>query len=251
MNDVVIDECPKFLSANPTDESHSIYLPKDDLRISLELRGVTQYFPTRTPTQEEYDNCPDYLIHDLTSFTPDWNPHSLSFAQQEENMTDQFGLLREPRTRRYTRDIATIRVENHVNENSLNRARQHGSYNSQCSSVLSDISNTLNDDEFAKALRESVNVPYSSNLEDRKMSSAATGNRKSVITPEILAHTWDIGVETAKRTLRVTTQKGIKAKSNNNLTRRYRTNDRWYRYGRLHTTLYTDTLFSNTTSIIQ
>ena len=94
MNDIQIDECPKFLAQNPTNDSHSIYFPQQDFRIALDLRGVTQFFPTRTPSVAEYKDCPHHLRYEMTYDVPDWNPHSLTFGRQEENMVDQFGNLR-------------------------------------------------------------------------------------------------------------------------------------------------------------
>jgi hypothetical protein len=65
---------------------------------------------------------------------------------------------------------------------------------SQCASVLSDVSNTLNDNSFYASLLEQVRVSYTST------------NGKNVITAECLATTWNTGIEAAKKTLRSTTQ---------------------------------------------
>ena len=166
MNDILIDECPKFLSQNPTDDSHSIYFPRDDFRIPLELSGVTQYFPSRTPSKNEYDNCPLHLQHELTYPLPDWDPHSLEFKSQEENMTDRFGNLRENRTKHYDRNVASVSRLG----NSYHIANWHANHSSQISSMLSHITNTLNDDEFAQALSSQVNVT----LPDHRSAQATT-----------------------------------------------------------------------------
>jgi hypothetical protein len=53
MNDVKVDECPRYLTDNPDDNSHSIRFPNDDnFRIPLYLNGVTSYFNRRKPTQD-------------------------------------------------------------------------------------------------------------------------------------------------------------------------------------------------------
>lgn len=71
MHDIQVNECPKFLDANPTDDSHSIIIPDDGegepYKIPLSLHGVTSYFPTRRPTQEEFETCRRF---DLTYETP-------------------------------------------------------------------------------------------------------------------------------------------------------------------------------------
>jgi hypothetical protein len=175
MNDLELNECPKFLSPNPSDDTHSINFHREHFRISLSLHGTIQYFPTRKPSPDEYDQCPDTHRHEMTYEMPDWNPHSLSFNRQEENMTDNFGRLNKPHTRSYNRNIAssmaasTRNLENINHENAYTRTRQHSEYNSQSSSAaLSNITNTLNDDEFATALAKDINVTYSS------ISSTAT-----------------------------------------------------------------------------
>ena len=56
LNEIRVDECPKFLTKNATDKSHAIVIndgTKEEYLIPLSLRGVTLYFPTRKPTREE------------------------------------------------------------------------------------------------------------------------------------------------------------------------------------------------------
>ena len=46
LHDVKVDECPKFLSDNPTDKTHAIVLNEgedDEYLIPLSLNGVTSY----------------------------------------------------------------------------------------------------------------------------------------------------------------------------------------------------------------
>jgi hypothetical protein len=40
MNGNVVNDVPKHLAPNPTDTSHSIFVPKHNLRIKLQMRGV-------------------------------------------------------------------------------------------------------------------------------------------------------------------------------------------------------------------
>jgi hypothetical protein len=53
LNDVVINDCPKFLTSRPNNETHSIYFPKAELRIPLSTHGIHSYLPTRKPTNWE------------------------------------------------------------------------------------------------------------------------------------------------------------------------------------------------------
>jgi hypothetical protein len=208
-----------------------------------------QYFPTRKPTPEEYHDCPDTHLHELTyEEHPDWNPHSLSLNRQEENMMETFGRLNEPHTRSYNHNIAAISaplrtLETVNNENSYTRAKQHSEYHSQCSAVLSNVTTTLNDDQFATAMTNDVKVRYSS------IHSTTTGSKQSKLTAPELACKWNIGLEAAEQTLKVTTQRGIRNVTRQNLTKRYPTSDRHFYYRRLNTTLFTDTLIANSPSI--
>ncbi|KAI2504636.1 Reverse transcriptase (RNA-dependent DNA polymerase) [Fragilaria crotonensis] len=63
-----------------------------------------------------------------------------------------------------------------------------------------------------------------------------------------LARNWGIDLQTAKRTVDVTTQRGVRTVLHPTLSRRFRTNDRQLRYRRLPIDCFTDTLISNTTS---
>jgi len=88
MNDVKVFDCPKFLIENPKSHDHTLTLPSgngEDYKIPLSLHGVTSYFPTRKPTQTEYDKVENEgstvdLIYDL----PEWEPHSETFSNQDD-----------------------------------------------------------------------------------------------------------------------------------------------------------------------
>jgi hypothetical protein len=67
---------------------------------------------------------------------------------------------------------------------------------------------------------------------------------KGVIDAATLAKNWGIGIEAAKRTRQVTTQRGIRRMIHPSLTKRYKTNDRQLRYHRLPVTMYTETMYS-------
>ena len=93
VNDVEVNERPKFLTRYPT--SHVIIVPSEGcdvrLTIPLSLKGVTSYFPTRKPTREEYKRASTRF--ELTSEVPEWNPHTNLFSDQEEALVDDSGML--------------------------------------------------------------------------------------------------------------------------------------------------------------
>ena len=87
---IEVDECPKFLSKQPTKRNHSIYFPTEDIRILFELKGIISYISTRCPTKEEIDtNEGEYLL--LAPNLPTWDPHTVLYKDQEYNMTHYNG----------------------------------------------------------------------------------------------------------------------------------------------------------------
>ena len=93
INDVKLDDKPEFLTEDPTDESHAISCEDNTgtiINITLLLKGATSYFPTRKPTKHECEKCPRI---ELTNLTPEWDPHSATFQEQNEALMDNKGKL--------------------------------------------------------------------------------------------------------------------------------------------------------------
>jgi hypothetical protein len=67
---------------------------------------------------------------------------------------------------------------------------------------------------------------------------------KAGIDAATLAKNWGIGIEEAKRTRLVTTQRWVRRMIHPSFTKRYKTNYRQLRYCRLPVTVYTDTMYS-------
>jgi hypothetical protein len=81
---------------------------------------------------------------------------------------------------------------------------------------LGKISSTYNPKEFCNRLISAVNIAtvYRDDIDqwnnERKISSIISNERHSKATPEELARKLNIGIQTAKDTVRVTTQRGIR-----------------------------------------
>ena len=217
LNDVKVDELPKFLSPTPTDKTHALLMSNprqggEDYLIPLSLDGVTSYFPTRKPTIQEYeDGCnPDTesLCFELTSELPEWDPHTSDFKDQESRLTFQSGRLR--KTGDESDNADDDRIISGVSQNRLH-----------------------------EALVGHVNV------------SGVESKRRKRLEPSVLAKRWGVGLETAARTLKVTIQRGIRTVLNPSLSTRFRTNDRQLRYRRLRADVYGDTLIAKTKSLRQ
>jgi transposase InsO family protein len=89
LNDVELNERPKFLTGKPTEKDHALVL--DELVIPLSLHGVTSYFHGRKPTAKEYEQCQRY---ELTYPNPDWQPHDETYAEEEDLRTNIDGTIR-------------------------------------------------------------------------------------------------------------------------------------------------------------
>jgi hypothetical protein len=87
LNDIEINERPKFLTDKPTTKDHAIVAT--DLTIPLDLHGITSYFPARRPTTDKYKTS-DRI--ELTYPHPNWSPHSEQFAEEEAKRNEIDGL---------------------------------------------------------------------------------------------------------------------------------------------------------------
>jgi hypothetical protein len=67
---------------------------------------------------------------------------------------------------------------------------------------------------------------------------------KARVDAATLAKNWGIGIEVAKRTRKVTAQRGVRIMIHPSLKKRCNTNDRQLRYRRLPVTMFTDTMYS-------
>lgn len=112
------------------------------------------------------------------------------------------------------------------------------SVNANYSRDRDDITNILRIVSSADSTFKVYDVP-----EKRTFLS---GERHSVVSTEVLSHRWGIGKQIAEKTLRVTTQRGVRS-AIMPLSRRYR-QDLIYRTPRLDGKWYTDTMMAHTPS---
>jgi hypothetical protein len=110
---------------------------------------------------------------------------------------------------------------------------------SDTSEKLQDLSPVLDDGTL---LAELDNVTTNTDLNVSLVKSETRD--KAGVDAATLANKWGIGIEAAKRTRLVTTQRGIRKMIHPSLTKRYNTNDRQLQYRRLTVTMFTDTTYS-------
>ncbi len=211
---------PRHLSPRPDVATHSIFVPEENFRIPLEMRGVVSLFYTRLPTPEEIESC-RWLM--FTS-EAEWDPHSEDFMQNELAMT-----LRDPPINRVIYTANTCNNPGHIPETD---------------GILSSISNVYSEGLFHEDLNMNSIYTYP---DIRIIMSRTSSQRRSNITKEDLCQLWGINAEIAAQTLRVTTQKGIR-NAVHPIVRRYATKQSRLRYNQLgsrHGRFYSDTFFAN------
>ena len=191
--------------------------PQDPLIIPLQLKGVTSYFPVRKPSIGEFED-PEIPHINITASAPPWEPSQSSYAEQEAAMTDFGGNVVERETMARGRRI--------INSVSV----------TTCADI--DAIDFTDDDNFAEALQSKVKV----------VARVGTSRSRHAVDSELLARRWMISPEAAARTVKSTTQRGIRTVLHPSLSRRFRTNDRGLRYNRLRHTMFTDTLKAGTIS---
>jgi hypothetical protein len=115
---------------------------------------------------------------------------------------------------------------------------------------------STDDGLLAEQLEEMVNVSGGDLRGDgicmigseHELYAVATSSADSLITKEVLAKRWGLGLETAKRTLDVTTQVGV-CKYVHPVARPFKTRQQAIRPPRLSGKFYTDTMSSPTVSL--
>ena len=147
---LTVNDTAKIHVHDPDVTDHSIFFPNVSLRIPLSLWGIFSYFPTSKPTLVDLQENDENIL----LLTPDgpWNPHSDTFARNEENLTDWEGNI-VPKSQRQRILIDEI-DENHAMTDAM-----------AISSVEIKESDII--DESALTLSHTTNPTLVSKLNDR------------------------------------------------------------------------------------
>jgi hypothetical protein len=192
---------------NPTKLSHSISVRGDNvediLLIPLELHGVVSCFPTFKPTQLEFETCDRY---ELTYESPEYDPSDTTFHDQEAGMMDSWGNIK------VSGDCHPKRRQVYSLRQKEEEIKHLSSKYSDTSAKLQDLYAVLDDGTLLAELDDNnLNVNVSlvkSEMRDKGGIDAATFFKN-----------WGIGIEAAKRTRLVTTQRGIRIMVHPSLTK--------------------------------
>jgi hypothetical protein len=176
----------------------------------------------------EFETCDRY---ELTYESPEYDPSATKFHEQEASMMDSW------RNVKVSKDCHPKRRQVCSLRQKEAEVKVPSSKYSDTSAKLQELSSVLDDGTLLAEL-DVTNLNLNISLVKSEMRD------KDGVDAATLAKKWGIGIEAAKRTRMVTTQRGFRRMIHPSLTKRYKTNDRQLRYRRLPVTIYTDTMFS-------
>ena len=216
---MVVDVVPKQYSSGKS--LHGIYHHDEQVTVPFSIHGCMLYVPTRLPSNKEKDTCR------WIQFTSqkDWQPYNDKFKAAEKAMIG------------------------HTTEPDLDH--QHYGYKSQSASVRTmGSSSSISLDNQTVDENPSLHtfdMIYNNNV--RRNAMINSRNQRSNVSTEKLARRWGISMEVAEKTRKVTTQRGIRTLEGT-IGRCFRTRQHQLSSPLLMTKLYSDTMFSDTTSVI-
>ena len=214
-NGLLVQDVPQQFDANSL---HSIVVPKLGITIPLSLRGVISSFESMKPSWEEYENLPHI---ELTADTA-WDPLSSNYANKEEKLMSISGVRTLGEKARHV-DAEIFESDNLARHVHAVRSL----YESRDIVELVDGVNDEDDDRLGDRLVGNIHIApndldgngmpadrddslYPKTDQSQSIMALSTTERKSVLTAPVLAKCWNIGLDAAARTMRVTTQAGIR-----------------------------------------
>ena len=243
---VDVNDCPRQFDKRST---HSIEVKEHGLSIPLELLGIASAFPTHKPSDKEVDE----LTRITLTSAKDWHPSSNEYSQAEARLAQNgpriSGLSTYADHSLYTkyalgRRVMAARTLRHSTDEAMSFADdQSEDLYTRLVAQVHVASDDIHGDGLAGHNDADVYPER-----HRVLSALTSEERSSTVTPEILSRRWGIGLSTAKQTLRVTTQAGIR----NVLApaeRKVRKKSPWLMFPTLRGQYYADEMFSTAKSI--
>jgi hypothetical protein len=224
---------------NPFSQSQFGIDCNDDF-IPVNTTETIVYFESCVPTEWETRNLPIIM---LTG--EDWDPVNIGFGNGRSREQAEMRTIRSLETGVTKRKMAPMKQREMDS-----RIEQWG----QVEQELSKLSSTLHEKTFCKRLIGSVNVAtaYRDDVDkamEKRRASVLTSDRHSKVGPEELSRKWNIGLETAKATLGLTTQHGVRTVVHP-MSRWLRVDPLHLHRPRLKGTWYLDTLIAKVKSLL-
>ena len=221
-----------LVNDDPFTSDDDFGISSDTVFIPFDTTGTIIHFRSRVPNDWEKKHLPVILLTGET-----WNP-SEEVMRYGKNSMEAIEM----------RSICTL-----ASGSKRSTSIHYRSYE-QSTSPLSNISMVYDPQHFCERLISAVNIATTyrddidhSHQRGNQLCSVITNERHSKVTPEEVARKWNIGLQTAKDTLKVTTQAGIRT-ANHPMSRRLRVDHLHLHRQRLRGTWYMDTLMSKVKS---
>ncbi|KAI2492418.1 hypothetical protein MHU86_22127 [Fragilaria crotonensis] len=190
-NDVHVDERHRQYAP---DSIFGLHVPSEPLTIPFDLEGVIAGFTTRLPTQAELD---DVALHVELTSDVEWIPSNFALSLVEEDSKTDDSTISTLRARRLK--VLRSKSDKHRIKSCI---RTLEATQSLFEIETANEVGTLDNDPILR--RVAALTTYEA---DTKVYAIRTGDVTSEVTPENVAKRWLVGIETAKKTLNVTTQK--------------------------------------------
>ena len=228
-NDVHVDERHR---QHALDSIFGILIPSEPLQIPFTLEGVVAGFNTRPPTQDELDNT---ALHVELTSDVEWIPHTFALSLAEEDVLNSDDEEKITKLRaRHLKVLYSKATKLKIKSCTQTLAAGQFPFEIQIANEV----NALNQTDLILR-RVAALTTTDASLEESGVAAIRTGDVTSDVTPENVARRWMVGLETAKNSLRVTTQQGVRSIPNP-ATRRFKTQMAHLRYPRLRGMFYAD-----------
>jgi hypothetical protein len=196
------------VSDDPTDHDRVFGITGDTFKIPVEILGTTIFFSSRAPTKRELENC---RVLDMTLDSP-WNPAEVYIRGVGVQVNDiECSTMREI--------CAMSKIPSCPN----------GKRCDCCDSALS----VHNDASMIPKMVGAVSIATAHR--DPNVSFIGSKDKYSKVNAETVARRFRCGLETAEKTLKATTQRGVRH-ALHPLNRRYRVDHLNLNRTRLHDT---------------
>jgi hypothetical protein len=213
--------CGHTVSDDPTDKTRNFGIAGEDFLIPFNMEGTTVFFNSRVPTRWEMENC---RMIEMTDDNP-WHPADVNIGSLKTVPSNEQSTYRQ---------ISSI--EGIVRTANIDHVERPDSdlsvFDSAC--MIHRMVGAVN---IATSYRDPVSISF-----------VGAKDRHSQVNAETIARKFRCGLETAQKTLKATTQRGVR-QAMHPLHRRYRVDHLNLNRRRLNDIFYMDTLFSKVKSI--
>ncbi len=198
INDVTVNDVPKFLTCFPTDNMHALIMQNQDndltnLPFPLHLQGVTSYLLVGEPTAAKWETG-DIVWINMMAENLNWDQNDPTYSSQEAAMTDYRGFVL-PRPDRGQPFVI----------NAL-------------SFMTTDAADITNDENFGIDLEQHVTVSAAALDTTKTPLGQIHLKAGKPVDTEMLAKRLLIPANCAARTVNQTTQQGVRTMLNPTLS---------------------------------